>query len=217
MIRYDARGHGRWAAPPGDYTIDDLGMDALAVLDAAGAPRAYVAGLSMGGQVAMWLGVHAADRVRGLVLANTAARFGGATSWNERIATVRAGGLAAVAEAGVANWFSAAFIEREPAVADRIRRMVARCSPVGYAGCCAALRDADLRDDLPRIAAPSLVIAGAVDTRTTVADAEYIRDRIPGATLVVLQASHLSNVEQPERFSDHLERFFTAHTDHAHA
>ena len=207
VIRYDARGHGQSSIPAGDYTLDDLGQDALAVLDAAHAPLAWVAGLSMGGLTAMWLGVHAPARVRGLVLANTAARLGQPAAWNERIATVRTRGLASVADTGVANWFSPAFREKEPAIVDALRQMVAGCSADGYAGCCAVLRDADLREAIARIASPALVLAGALDSRTTVADAQDLCARIPKATLAVLQAAHFSNVEQPQAFTTHIERF----------
>jgi pimeloyl-ACP methyl ester carboxylesterase len=89
FIRYDTRGHGGSEVPPGDYTVDDLGRDALAVLDAAGAATALVCGISLGGLTAMWLGVNAPDRVTALVAANTAARIGTVERWTERIAKVR--------------------------------------------------------------------------------------------------------------------------------
>jgi 3-oxoadipate enol-lactonase len=217
VIRYDARGHGRSSAPAGDYTVADLGLDALAVLDATDTPQACMAGVSMGGLVAQWLGAHAAPRVRGLVLANTAARFGNAAAWNDRIATVQSAGMASVADAGVAGWFSAPFREREPAIVDRYRRMVAACPPAGYIGCCAALRDADLGGSLSGISAPTLVIAGSLDQRTTVADAEYLREHMPDAALIVLEAAHLSNVEQAAAFTHHLQQFLSSRADHLHA
>ena len=98
VIRYDARGHGESGVPAGEYTLEQLGGDALAILDAEGIASAHVCGLSLGGITAMWLGVHAPERVTSLVLANTAARIGSVESWTERLALVRSGGMAAVAQ-----------------------------------------------------------------------------------------------------------------------
>jgi 3-oxoadipate enol-lactonase len=202
VVRYDARGHGRAPAPDGDYTIDRLGRDALDVLDAAGAQRAHVVGLSLGGLTAMWLAIHAPGRVDRIVLANTAARIGTPDRWNERIAQVRAEGMAIVGESALTRWFTGEFRARDPRTVDRYRAMITACAPQGYNGCCAVLRDTDLRDDLPRITAPTLIIGGAHDVATTPADAELLHARIPGARLLTLPAAHLSNVEQPGAFTD---------------
>lgn len=203
VIRYDTRGHGQSGVPPGDYTLDDLGNDAIRVLDAVGADSANICGISLGGLTAMWLGVRQPARVRSLVIANTAARVGTAQRWADRIAKVRAEGMAAVAAMAMPTWFSAAFREREPATVARFREMVASIDPDGYAGCCAALRDADLRDDISHIRALALVIAGDQDTSTPVADAEAISSAIRGSTLLTLNAAHLTNVECADSFSRH--------------
>jgi 3-oxoadipate enol-lactonase len=207
VIRFDTRGHGRSAAPRGEYSIDDLGRDAIAVLDTLEVSSAHVAGVSMGGLVATWLGVHASARVRSLVLAHTAARLGTIQRWTDRIAAVRAGGMAAIGDTATQAWFSTAFREREPAIVDRYRRLVGGCSVDGYAGCGAVLRDTDLRGALGRIQAPTLVIAGTLDTATTLADAEALRAGIPGATLATIDAAHLGCVEQPDRFTALVESF----------
>jgi 3-oxoadipate enol-lactonase len=202
VIRFDARGHGRSSAPPGEYTIDQLGQDALAVMDAFHATAAHVVGLSMGGLVAMWIGIHAPERVRSLVLAHTGARLGTIARWTDRMDAVRAGGMRAVSEAAMTTWFSAAFRARSPATVDEFKRTLEDTSTEGYIGCCAALRDADLRSLLARIQAPTLVIAGVQDTATTVADAEALRGAIPGATLATIDTAHLGNVERPSEFTD---------------
>jgi len=202
IVRHDARGHGRSAAPDGDYSIDELGRDALAVLDAVGTSQAHIVGLSLGGLTAMWLALHAPTRVRGIVLANTAARIGIPERWNERIAQVQSDGMAVIGESALTRWFTDDFRNREPHTIAHFRGMIANCAPQGYSGCCAVLRDTDLRDDIARIAAPTLVIAGEQDAATTPADAELLRERIPGARLVTLPAAHLSNVEQPTAFTN---------------
>jgi 3-oxoadipate enol-lactonase len=201
VIRFDARGHGQSSVPQGEYAIDDLGRDALAVLDAAGAATAHVCGISLGGLTAMWMGVHAPDRIARLVLANTAARVGSKESWTERIALVRAQGMSAAADLAIPNWFTAEFRARDPETVRAFRTMLQSCPVDGYLGCCAALRDADLREDIARIASPALVIGGRTDKSTSLDGAELIRARIPGAQLVVLDSAHLSNVEQSEAFS----------------
>lgn len=201
VIRYDTRGHGDSDAPDGEYTIEMLGLDALAVLDAAGAARAHVCGLSLGGLTAMWLGVHAPARVVTLVLASTAARICDARFWQERIEQVSASGLGPLAEGSMGRWFTDGFRAGHPDVVARYRRMLEACPVGGYASCCAALRDADLRREIGAIAAPALVIAGTGDPVTPVADADATCAGIRGADVAVLDAAHLVNVEQAEAFN----------------
>jgi 3-oxoadipate enol-lactonase/4-carboxymuconolactone decarboxylase len=208
VIRYDTRGHGGSGVPAGEYSLDDLGNDAIRILDAVGAESAHICGISLGGLTAMWLGVRHPARVRSLVIANTAARVGTAQRWADRIAKVRGEGMAAVADMMMPAWFSPAFRERDPATVARFREMVASINPDGYVGCCAALRDADLREHINRIGVFALVIAGDQDSSTTVADAEAISSAIPGSTPLTLPAAHLTNVECAESFSRHCRATF---------
>jgi 3-oxoadipate enol-lactonase len=201
VIRYDARGHGQSSAPAGDYTLEQLGRDALAILDDAQAAAAHVCGISLGGLTAQWLGVHAPDRLKSLVLANTAARIGTVDSWTERIALVRAKGMSAVADLTIPRWFSPEFQERDPETVRGFRTMIQACPPEGYIGCCAALRDADLRDAIGSIARPTLVIASTADVATPAEGLAYIRDRVPGARMVTVDSRHLSNIECAEEFT----------------
>ena len=207
VIRYDTRGHGGSDAPKGTYTLEMLGLDALAILDAAGAPRAHVCGLSLGGLTAMWLGVHAPDRVESLILASTAAPIGNALLWQERIELVQSSGLQALDKAAMGRWFTEAFQAAHPDIVARYRQMLESCPAEGYAACCAALRDADLRGEIGRIAAPTLVIAGTHDPVTPPADAHAIRTRIRDARVTELDAAHLANVEQADEFNDRVLAF----------
>jgi 3-oxoadipate enol-lactonase len=181
------------------------------VLDAAGVEQAHVCGISLGGITAIWLGIHAQPRVASLVLANTAARIGTVESWTERMALVRGQGMSAVADKAMAIWFTPAFRERDPDTVHVFRAMLQSCPAEGYLGCCAALRDADLRDAVGRIAAPTLALAGTTDVSTPLASLEFLRDHIPGARMVTFDAAHLSNVEQAEAFSDAVLRFIGDH------
>jgi 3-oxoadipate enol-lactonase len=207
VIRYDARGHGRSSVMPGEYTIEQLGQDALAVLDAVGVDSAHICGISLGGLTAMWLGIHAVPRVKSLVLANTAARIGSVQSWTERIALVREHGMAAVAERAMPLWFSKEFHEREADTVNRFRTMLQSCSPNGYLGCCGALRDADLSEMISSIRCPVLAVAGTIDTSTPVDALRFIHERISGSRMVTLDAAHLSNVEQANVFTSKVMAF----------
>lgn len=208
VIRYDTRGHGGSTVVPGEYTIDDLGGDALAVLDAAGAKTAHICGISLGGLTAMWLGVNAPDRVSSLIVANTAARVGTFERWTERMDKVRREGMTAIADMVMGTWFTDAFRKREPVVIERFYRMVASCSPDGYIACCAALRDADLRDAVRGIRARTLVVAGDFDQSTPKANSEDIHERIAGSTMVTYPCAHLSNVECAADFTSRAGVFF---------
>ena len=207
VIRYDMRGHGRSSASSGEFSIEQLGRDALAVLDAAGAPSAAVCGISLGGVTGIWLGQHASRHVKRLVLANTAARIGTSDGWSARMRTVREEGMQKAASDAMPRWFTSEFRERRPDVVARFQAVASACPLESYVAACAALRDADLRRDLHRIMAPTLVIAGSEDPSTTVADGKYLRDNIPNAELEVLEAAHLSNVERPSEFSELLTVF----------
>jgi len=216
IIRYDTRGHGASDAPAGSYTIDTLGQDAVAILDAAGVDHAHVCGLSLGGLTAMWLGVHAPDRIRSLILSSTAARIGSVSMWEERIAQVKATGVASLADAAMGRWFTADFRAAQPATVSVYHRLLSSTPAAGYIGCCAAIRDADLREAIRSIAAPTLVIAGCVDPVTPPSDAEDIRGRIPGARAAILDAAHIANVEQASAFNDLVSSFITQHRGSVH-
>jgi 3-oxoadipate enol-lactonase len=189
--------------------LKDLGEDAVRVLDAAGARRAHVCGSSLGGLTAMWLGLHAPTRVGRLILANTAARLGTVDSWQQRIDLVRAQGLSQLADTAPGRWFTEAFRANTAKAADigAAKAMLLSCSPDGYIGCCAALRDADLRADIARIATPVLAINGSDDPVTPPAEGRFLRDRIPQAQFLELAASHFSNVELADAFNDAVLRF----------
>ncbi|MFR9780090.1 3-oxoadipate enol-lactonase [Micromonospora sp. MS34] len=210
VIRYDHLGHGRSAVPPGPYTIDLLGREVLALLDDLGVRRVHYAGLSLGGMVGMWLAAHAPERVDRLALLCTSASLGPAQGWRDRAATVRAAGLSAIADAIVARWFTPSFAAARPEVVAAHRAMLTAAPAAGYAACCEAIAGMDIRPDLGRIAAPTLVIAGADDLAIPVEHAEGIAERIAGARLAVVdRAAHLAPVEQ----SVQIARLLLAHLD----
>jgi 3-oxoadipate enol-lactonase len=199
VVRFDLRGHGRSPVPPGPYGLDDLGADVVALLDRLDVARAHVAGVSLGAMTAMWLGIHAADRLDRLVLCCTSAKLGPPSMWEERIARVRAGEIGAVADAVMARWVTPAWAAEHPTEVRRLRDMIAATPPEGYAGCCAAIEAMDLEDELAAIAAPTLVIAGADDPATPPDHGARIAARIPGARMTVVpHSAHLANIEQAD-------------------
>jgi 3-oxoadipate enol-lactonase len=208
-ITYDARGHGRSSVPPGNYTIGRLAEDAVAILDNEATARAHVCGLSLGGLTAMWLGVHAPSRVASLTLANTAARIGTPKSWADRIALVREKGMRGVAARVIPLWFTERFRAAAPHTVQVFCDLIESTSTDGYLGCCAALHEEDLRDQVASIACPVLCIAGSVDVPTPPAGLEYVHGQIAGSTLVTLDAAHISNVEQMAAFNAALEVFLS--------
>ena len=207
VVRYDARGHGQSVASAGSYTIEQLGRDAVAVLDHVAVSRAHFCGLSMGGMVGLWLLTHARERIDRAVLANTSAHMGPPDLWNKRIELAREGGMEATVEPTVRRWFPAAFHAQAPATIERMRAMIRRTSLEGYVGCCVAIRDMDQREAICGIRNSALVIVGANDPATTPEAGRAIHAAIPGAAMTVLNAAHLSNVEQPAAFTDAVEGF----------
>ncbi len=203
VVRYDQRGHGGSDAPDGPYSIDDLGMDALALLDEIGADRASICGLSLGGMISMWLAVHAPERIERMAIACTSANFAPKEFWEERAASVRSGGTAGLYEGLLQRWFTSEIDSRNPRAKEMIRSMLDSCDPQGYANICEALGSADLRTVLPEISCPTLVLAGAMDPASPPSTAFSIHQAIAGSSLVVIpEASHLANLEQPDLFID---------------
>jgi 3-oxoadipate enol-lactonase / 4-carboxymuconolactone decarboxylase len=199
VIRVDTRGHGASAAsPPGTRcTIADLGADLVAVLDDLRVERVHVAGVSLGAMTAMWLAIHQPARVARLALLCTAAYLPTGASYLERAAAVRARGMPAVADVPGRVWVTSALAERDPTLVAGLQAMLAGVDAETYAQCCEALAGLDLRADLGRIAAPTLVACGSADTATPPALAEALVAAIPGARLERLDAAHLAPVEQP--------------------
>jgi 3-oxoadipate enol-lactonase len=202
VLRYDRRGHAASSVTPGPYTIEQLGRDALGLLDALGLDRVRYCGLSLGGMTGMWLGTHAGDRIEELVLCNTAAQVGSPDPWNARIEAVRKGGMSAIESGVLARWFTPQFLEKPTPMLGKMREVLLQLSPEGYVACCAAVRDMDQRESIARITAPTMVIAGTHDAATPPAAGQFIAKQIPGARYVELDAAHISNVEAADRFTE---------------
>jgi 3-oxoadipate enol-lactonase/4-carboxymuconolactone decarboxylase len=201
VLRYDIRGHGASGVTPGDYRIEQLGGDALALADALGIERFAFCGVSLGGMIGQWLAANAAGRVTAAVLANTSPRADAARMETRR-KDVLSGGMAAVADAVMARFFSPRLLAAQPPAVAEARRTLLATSPTGYAGCCAAIRDMDLTATLNRIRVPVLVVDGQLDASMPwTGHGEVLAHDIPGARAVHLAAAHLSNIETPRAFT----------------
>jgi 3-oxoadipate enol-lactonase len=200
VLRYDTRGHGASDAPAGAYSLDRLGRDVVELLDALRIEAVSFCGLSFGGLIGQWLGIHAGERIERLVLANTSPYLGPAEQWDQQINAILADpDMSAIAEVFLANWFPPHMLEDDELVGP-FRQDLLAMNPQGLAGCFAAIRDADMRRTIQLIACPTLVIAGESDPVTLPQHGKTIASTIRGAELVMLPVRHLSNVERPEAF-----------------
>ena len=204
VLRYDTRGHGETETPPGPYTLEQLADDAYALFRGLGVERTHFVGLSMGGMIGQHLALRHPEVLSSLVLCDTAPRMprGARALWDERIREAQECGREPNVASAPGRWFTPAFLETHPEVIERIQAMIGGTDSQGFMNCARAIQEMDLLDRLPEISVPTLIIVGEHDPGSPVEAAEAMRDRIPGAQLVVLKsASHLSNVEQPEAFN----------------
>jgi 3-oxoadipate enol-lactonase len=208
VIRYDLRGHGRSPVVPGPCSVADLAGDVLQLLDRLGIERFAYAGVSLGGAIGLQLAVTAPERVLRLVVMASAARFPDPSSWKERAERVRAEGTEFLVPSRVGAWVTPGFAESRPEETERLLAMLRSTSREGYAACCESLEPFDLRNRLAEIIAPTLVIAGADDPATPPETVRLVADGIPGARFVVVpDASHLVNAEQPETVTTEIRGF----------
>jgi 3-oxoadipate enol-lactonase / 4-carboxymuconolactone decarboxylase len=202
VLRYDTRGHGASSAPEGDYSIAELGRDVLAVADACAVPRFAFCGLSLGGMIGQWLGINAPERLTHLVLANTSARLSDPQQMETRRRAVLERGMSAIEDLVMARFFSPAVLASSSAYVATARRTLLSTNPVGYAGCCAAIRDMDHTGLLSAIRVPTLVISGDLDAGMPWdGHAAVLAGAIESARAVRLPAAHISNLERPRSFS----------------
>ncbi len=204
MIAIDHRGHGDSPVPTGPYTIAALGQDVIALMDHLGVGQASYCGISIGGMVGQWLAVHHPERIEKLVVIATSAHPGNPDSWHERAEMVRAAGtVETIADTVVARWVTPGWAAEHGHEVRTLRDMLAASPVEGYASCCEAIAAFDLRDQLPRIVAPTLVISGAEDTALPPEHQRLIAEAVPGARLeLIADAAHILSVQHPTQVND---------------
>ncbi|OPY88905.1 MAG: 3-oxoadipate enol-lactonase 2 [Smithella sp. PtaU1.Bin162] len=197
VLRYDNRGHGQSAAPPGPYSIEMLSLDALKLMDFLGLEKVHFCGLSLGGMVGQMLGACYGARLNSLILCDTASYTPFPKMWDERIEIVRKNGMAVLVDATIDRWFTKSGQERLQEDVEEIRRTIVNTSVEGYCGGCSAIRNLDLRKTIRRISTPTLVVVGEQDQGTPVSAAEFIKEQIALSRLKVIpDAAHFVNIEQ---------------------
>jgi len=218
VIRYDIRGHGASEAPAGDYSIEMLARDALALADALGVAQFAFCGLSLGGMIGQCLAAEVPDRLTHVVLANTSSRFPDPSVMDTRRRMVLEGGMAAALDAVMQRFFTSERLAANPPAIANIRRIVQTTNPAGYAGCCAAVRDMNQTAILESIRVPTLIIVGDRDVSTPwEGHGEVLARGIPHARVQHLPTAHLTNIERPHSFTDALLRFLAPAAGHAPA
>jgi 3-oxoadipate enol-lactonase len=211
LVRFDHRGQGASDVPRGPYDVADLGADVIALLDELQIGAAAYCGVSVGGMVGLWLASHAPERVERLVVWSSSAHPGNPEAWSERAATVlAAGSTAPIADTVVARWVTPAFAAERPDVVSELRAMLLASPAEGYAACCGVLERLDLRPDLGRVRAPTLVVSGAGDEAIPPEHGLRIAEAIPGARFELLDpAAHIPMAERPDAVAalilEHLE------------
>ncbi|MEY4934456.1 MAG: hypothetical protein RIS64_815 [Bacteroidota bacterium] len=208
ILRYDTRGHGKSGVPEGFYTIEQCANDVLDLLNALNLGRVYFVGLSMGGMIGQYLALNAPERLHKLVLSNTAAKIGTPAFWNPRIQFVLDKGIEPLADAVMQRWLTPSFLTQQVEKVAHFKNILAKTSAIGYAGCCAAVRDFDAREQLFNIETPTLVISGTEDIATTVEDGMFLKNHIQNAQLLTVQTAHFGNIEAENVFNQAIIDFF---------
>lgn len=211
ILRYDRRGHGSSTAPNTLFTLDDLGHDLLRLLDALGIERTHFCGLSIGGLVGQWLGINAATRINKIVVAATAPRIGAADAWNERVDLVRSKGLKALVPGTRERWFSPQFAATTPTTVSHFLTVFEATSLEAYVGCCIALADADLGNQIEQIPNPLLAIAGVSDSVCPPQDVEQLSLKVRTGRYCSLPGRHLVSTESAQAFNKLLIEFLGVH------
>jgi 3-oxoadipate enol-lactonase/4-carboxymuconolactone decarboxylase len=216
VLRYDIRGHGASDAPEGEYSIEQLGRDVLALAKTLTLSKFAFCGLSLGGAIGQWLAIHVPTQLAHLVLASTSPQFGPRAKWDARKQAVLENGMAVVVEVAMQRFFSPAVLAKPNPYTESVRSLISGTNPVGYAGCCAALRDFDATSMLAKIRTPTLVITADHDVSTPWSGhGELLAHGIAGAQAVHLPAAHLSNIERPRSFTTAVMDFLHAESQPA--
>jgi 3-oxoadipate enol-lactonase len=207
VLTYDTRGHGQNSAPPGPYSLDDLGADVLTLLDHLQLQQVHFCGLSLGGFVTQWLAVNAPERLLSATICNIAPVTASPVFWHDRAGLVLREGMRAIADGVIARFFSPQFAEASPAAVRAVHDGLLHTPAVGYAGACAAIEHADFREQLPSVHVPTLVIGGALDQAAPPDAVREVATLIPDARYVEISAAHISNIENAPEFNAALAEF----------
>ena len=210
ILAYDTRGHGQSAAPKGAYTLEQLADDLHGLLDHLGVKRTHYVGLSMGGMIGQTFALKYPGVFESLVLADTTSRYPAeaAGAWQDRIKVAETKGMEPLVQPTLERWFTAPFRSKNKDEVEKVAAQIRKTPVAGYVGCCHAIPKINLTDRLKELKVRALVICGDQDPGTPPAMAREIAQNLPGAKLVLIpQAAHLANIEQPDAFNRALAEF----------
>lgn len=214
VLRYDKRGHGRSGVVPGPYSIAQLADDAAGLLDALNIEKAHFMGLSIGGMIGQQLGARYPERIYSLSLCNSASEMPPRSLWEDRFQIARKEGLAGLVDGTISRWFTAPFIGRAPNDIEKVRQMILGTNLEGYIACGSAVRDMAQSTMLLKIKAPTLVLSGRHDPACTVDQGIVLNRLINDSSMVIIEdAAHLSNIEQPAKFNQAVRGFIDSVDD----
>jgi len=206
VLRYDLRGHGSGPEHTGPLTLKDLAEDLLTLLDEHGIDRIHFCGLSLGGLIGQWLGLHAQDRLRTLTLVDSAPRMGSVESWNERIQQIEREGMPSISQATMSRWFTESFRAQQPDIVKHFKTVLENTSQAGYIACATVVRDASKDgENLERFATvetPTFIATGSFDSAATPADCRRMASHIRGSRYLELPAAHISPIEAGDAFTE---------------
>ncbi len=215
IICFDTRGHGKSDVPEGPYTLEEMAKDAIGLLDKLGIEKVHWIGLSMGGMIAQAVALNYPERLKSLILCDTAAKVSEEDQpiWQERIDNALKYGMEALLDATLERWFTEPFRKKNPPEVQLIKKLFLSTPVKGFVGCAEAIRKLNYLDRLSEIKLPTLIIVGEEDKGTPVEVSKEMHKRIAGSELIIIpSAAHLSNLEQPEKFNTALADFLERHT-----
>jgi 3-oxoadipate enol-lactonase len=210
VLQIDIRGHGKSPAPPPPYTMPDLAEDVQGVFEQLGITQTTWVGVSLGGMMGLTHAIRHPGVITRMVVADTTSGYpeAGHAGWRERIGFVKDRGTQAVVQGTLSRWFTADFLQREPAIVEHFAKIIAATPPAGFIGCCEAILGYNIAGQLDQITCPTLVMVGEEDQATPPAMAQALVKGIAGAAYELIpSAAHQANIEQPRLFNANLEKF----------
>jgi len=208
VLRFDKMGHGLSEVSGRDYTIGDYAADIISLMDALKIPKVILVGLSIGGVISLYMGIHHPDRIEKLVISNSAPKVGTPESWDTRISKVQTEGIASIADGILKVWFSEDFRANRTAELAGYRQMLVNSNLPGYVKACKALKVNDLSADVKNIKVPTLFISGSEDGSVSPATVKEAAGKVPGAELIeIAGVGHIPCAEKPALFAEILLKF----------
>ncbi len=210
VVALDLPGHGRTPGGPSDWTLSKAAGCLEQVIRELDAGPVQLVGLSVGGMIAQSLALARPERVRSLILIDTAAGFAepARAAMRDRASAARQGGMRAVLRSTIERWFTAETATRRPDLIERVSRTLLADDPLVHAAMWDMIAALDLVPELHRIGCPTMILVGEHDPSSPPAAARVLQAGIRRAEMhVIAAASHMAPLEKPEAVNAHLIRY----------